>query len=473
MKTKIILLLSLVAGQAVHAQTNTQLGTSAGARNTGTEGTFIGYNAGADNKGTFVTTVGAFAGFKNTGQNTAFFGWNAGSGNTASSVTAVGSSAGIANKGVGGVFVGRNAGAGNQGLNNTAIGLSSGRSGISGEHNTFLGAFSGEKNTVGLHNTYIGAESGRLNQFGIYNTFLGMRAGSESTGSQNVLIGYEAGKTLTASHKLVIAHGISSATPLITGDFKAKHVAIGGFGDPKFTLHVLGTAHTTGTFTSSDARFKQNVQPIEKPAEKLLAIKGVSYEFKPSAARNFPEGKTYGFIAQDVQKALPALVKEDKDGYLALNYDCFIPLLVEGFKDLKGEYQQLAAENDQLRRELDQLKKALLLRGTNGTPGALTNPGESRVGVPAFPAAAVGLHQNEPNPFDRQTSIRYQVAAEARDVTLRVYDQSGVLRMQYHNLRPGAGAVAIEAGQLPAGTYLYSLDVDGKVADSKRMVLTR
>lgn len=499
MKTTLCILLLLICMQGVHAQSqNTFLGTSAGAQNTGNLNTFIGYKAGVANSNDYITAVGAEAGMKNSGggnaffgnhagyfnkgSNNAFFGLGAGSTNfNADFVTAIGTGAGSFNEGSGGVFVGRSAGYNNKGLNNTAIGFNSGGNnsllitrGMTGEHNTFLGALSGEKNTSGLHNTYIGVASGRNNKAGAYNTYLGMRAGEGSTGSNNVFIGYEAARTVTSSHKLVIAHNLSSSTPLITGDFRAGHVAIGGFGDTKFTLHVLGTAHTTGTFTSSDRRFKKNIQSIDKALEKVLAMKGVSYEFKKDVARSFPQGKTYGFIAQDVQKVLPAVVETDQEGYLALNYECFIPLLVEAFKEMNGEFQQLAEANENLRKEVELLKKII----NRGKPFLLDKlPDSASIGLTENEAdlflEAVVLHQNSPNPFNQRTAITYEVNREAQQIALYVYDLTGKPVLQFTHLPAGKSGLTIGAGQLTPGMYLYSLLVDGKIADTKRMILTR
>jgi hypothetical protein len=36
----------------------------------------------------------------------------------------------------------------------------------------------------------------------------------------------------------------------------------------------------------------------------------------------------------------------------------------------------------------------------------------------------------------------------------------------------GAGSIAIEGGALPAGSYYYSLYVDGNLIDTKQMILT-
>lgn len=43
----------------------------------------------------------------------------------------------------------------------------------------------------------------------------------------------------------------------------------------------------------------------------------------------------YGVIAQEVQTEFPELVKEDEQGYLRVDYQGFIPVLLESIKTLK------------------------------------------------------------------------------------------------------------------------------------------
>jgi hypothetical protein len=51
-----------------------------------------------------------------------------------------------------------------------------------------------------------------------------------------------------------------------------------------------------------------------------------------------------GVVAQEVQKILPSAVVEREDGYLAVNYDKLIPLLIESVKTLKEEVDMIKRE---------------------------------------------------------------------------------------------------------------------------------
>src|SRR5687767_9846173 len=111
--------------------------------------------------------------------------------------------------------------------------------------------------------------------------------------------------------------------PLIYGNFSDRRVGIATTTIGSFTLSVNGDAFATGMWVSSDKRFKQKEKVIAGALEKVKAVHGFSYEFKQEDAvkgKNFSKGSQLGFLAQDLQKVFPKLVKDDGAGYLAVNY---------------------------------------------------------------------------------------------------------------------------------------------------------
>ena len=83
------------------------------------------------------------------------------------------------------------------------------------------------------------------------------------------------------------------------------------------------------------------------------------------------------------------------------------------------------------------------------------------------------LHQNSPNPFNPQTTIRYNVPTESY-VKLIVYDMLGrpvgILVDKLQNA--GEQTAKFDAGNLPSGMYLCHLQA-GKFVDTKKMLLMR
>ena len=135
-----------------------------------------------------------------------------------------------------------------------------------------------------------------------------------------------------------------------TGDFSIKGNFISegkigiGTSEPNYKLHVNGSAYcTSGTWASSDIRYKKNITPIQTPLQKVTQLKGVNYEWKTEEypEKNFSSGKQIGMIAQDVEKVIPEIVHTDNEGMKSISYDKITAVLVEAIKELKAENEQI------------------------------------------------------------------------------------------------------------------------------------
>ena len=315
--------------------------------------TYYGDLAGAESSSDlyFNSFFGAKAGRYNTGSSNSFFGEFAGRNNLGSSNCFMGVTAGQNNKGSNNVFIGNSAGRATTSSHNCFIGYKSGVKASSARNNAFLGAYAGEANTTADFNTFIGSYSGGKNITGAFNTCIGYGAGgSFEAGSSNIFIGALSGAVETGSNKLYIGS-------LIYGEF-----------DNKF-LRINGNFTATATSVSSDKRFKKEIRPIEFPLEKISKIRGVRYRWKLNEFQNrgFTDGRQIGLIAQDVERVLPELVSEDKDGYKAVSYTKLTAVLVEAVKELKQEnqmqkellqqqIQKQQAEIEELRSMIKELK---------------------------------------------------------------------------------------------------------------------
>jgi len=84
------------------------------------------------------------------------------------------------------------------------------------------------------------------------------------------------------------------------------------------------------------------------------------------------------------------------------------------------------------------------------------------------------LSQNFPNPVLSNTSISYYLEYAA-EVTLNIYDNSGrnIKTIRDNNNLAGVNAISFDTGGLPPGVYIYSLTVNDKVTDSKRLIIHR
>ncbi len=247
--------------------------------------------------------------------------------------------------------------------------------------------------------------------------------------------------------------------PMILGQYAGFF-----YGD----TYVTGILTAQELTTLSDARHKTNVQQISTTAlDKLTTLRPVQYNLLPYSEVMTVASDTgtvamtattkelasankihYGLVAQEVQKIYPELVHADDEGMLSINYIELIPLLIQSVQELS---EQVAA-----------------LQGTNVRKAAPANDIDD---TPLNIAAT--LHQNNPNPFTESTVIAYDLPLETQSAALYIYDMNGVQLAMYNITSFGSDALTIDGSTFDAGMYLYSLIADGKVIDTKRMILTK
>ena len=130
-----------------------------------------------------------------------------------------------------------------------------------------------------------------------------------------------------------------------------------------------------------------------------------------------------------------------------------IPLLVQSIQELTVEINRLKSKSQSpLSRSVDE------------------EDGEVEDGL--MDKLESELFQNTPNPFSDNTVIKYVIPQDAQNANLLIYDMNGKQIEQFVLTQKGMGSIVLEVSHLEAGMYLYSLIVDSKVIDVKRMILT-
>ena len=96
---------------------------------------------------------------------------------------------------------------------------------------------------------------------------------------------------------------------------------------------------------ASDERLKTNFEPIENAVDKVLQLRGFTYNFNEiGEGLGFDTSLRHaGVSAQEVQAVLPEAVcpAPASDEYLTVKYDKLVPLLIEAIKELKAEINEL------------------------------------------------------------------------------------------------------------------------------------
>lgn len=121
-----------------------------------------------------------------------------------------------------------------------------------------------------------------------------------------------------------------------------------GTESPSVRLQVSGDIIANSIAGSSDERFKTNISTIVNPLQKVLQLRGLTFDWKTKEFpdRAFSENRSLGFIAQEVERVLPEVVYTEKtsEGYKSIQYDKVVALLVEAIKEQQRQIQELKKE---------------------------------------------------------------------------------------------------------------------------------
>ena len=105
---------------------------------------------------------------------------------------------------------------------------------------------------------------------------------------------------------------------------------------PTLTLFDSGNMTITGTLTqNSDVRLKENIKPIESALDKVKQMQGVEFNKINSST------KEIGVVAQEIEKIIPELVLEDKEGIKSVAYGNITAVLIEAIKEQQKQIEKL------------------------------------------------------------------------------------------------------------------------------------
>ncbi len=356
-----------------------------------------------------------------------------------------------------------NVATGYQALDNNVYGsnnIATGNSALfwnSGSSNIAIGVNSLHDNSSGNFNVAVGESSFATNQSGSNNSAFGSLASVASVNLNNATaIGF--GATVNASNKVVI--GNNSVT------------VIGG----KVSWSTL-----------SDGRFKNNIKENVPGLDFIKKLRPVTYnlqlqEFdkflgkkdsliKANAADYAREEKKLhtGFVAQEVEKAAKELnydfdgvnhPQNDKDNY-SLAYADFVPSLVKAVQQLSKMNEEKDAKISDLESRISKLEATLSNATVTSNSTVINNLNSATI------------FQNVPNPFRTSTTISYSLPQNCSSAKIIVTDKSGKALKEIKLPVKGSGTVNLDAATLASGAYQYALYVDGKLIDSKQMVLAK
>ena len=264
-------------------------------------------------------------------------------------------------------------------INNSGLGSASGSTfngsgAVTISYNSIGAPSTGGANATGTWNIVAGtaniaASAGSVsNSLTINNGGSGAGSGATFNGSGAVTISYNTvgapstgGANATGTWNIVAGTavnaqylgGVAAASYLTSVPNASTQLSSLGVGTA--ASGTSGEIRATGNVTayySSDARLKENVQPIPNALDSIDKINGVTFDWTADFLKDQGEEDGYfvrkhdvGVIAQEIQAVLPEAVAEREDGYLAVKYDRIVPLLIQAIKELKAEVEVLKGNN--------------------------------------------------------------------------------------------------------------------------------
>src|SRR5262245_35320394 len=251
------------------------------------------------------------------------------------------------------------------GSNNTATGGSALAQNITGSENTATGAYALFYNTGGFQNTAIGVNALISNTTGVLNTAIGVDAlYNLSSGDSNIGVGAFAGLALTSgSNNIYLGNSDGAATESNTirigtqGTQTATFIAgISGAGvmGPAVKVNADGQLGTA----PSSKRFKDEIRPMDKASEAILALKPVTFRYK----QEIDPDRTleFGLIAEDVAKLNPDLVFRDTEGKVySVRYEAVNAMLLNEFLKEHRKNEKQEATIARLEKQVEALTAGL------------------------------------------------------------------------------------------------------------------
>jgi hypothetical protein len=262
------------------------------------------------------------------------------------------------------------------GSNNTASGSLALNANTSGGFNTAFGLSSLQNNATGSNNTASGVNALYSNTIGDSNTASGDNAlYSNTTGSNNTAYGNGAGRYIangttsntTSDFSVYLGSNTKASADDAQNEVVIGYNAIGAgsntiqLGNTAVTdVKTSGTVTASGTVLTSDLRLKSNISPLASSLATVMQLNPVHYMKKSSLASTAYTREENGFIAQEIQKILPFIVKEgtDENKLLSVDYNSFIPMLT---KAIQEQQKQIEDQNSKIAAQQKQIEELIKL----------------------------------------------------------------------------------------------------------------
>jgi hypothetical protein len=190
--------------------------------------------------------------------------------------------------------------------------------------------------------------------FGAFASCTALTLGSTATGASSTT-NINTAVTTTGTKAINIGTGgtTGSVTTInigssVTGSTIIRGSLAVGSVTANTTDGAIWASNNVTAFAASDIKFKENVRDIPDALQKVELIGGKLFDWSAEYIESMGGEHDYflrksdaGVIAQDVEKAMPELVRTRDDGSLAVDYPKLVALAFAAIKELKAEVEEL------------------------------------------------------------------------------------------------------------------------------------
>lgn len=238
-----------------------------------------------------------------------------------------------------------------------------------------------------------------------------------------------------------------------------------GYSPPSVSgamLDANGSISSFGIPLTSDVTLKNTVTTLPNSMNLIKRLRPVTYKWN-TVNDTMMSGIHAGFIAQEVDTIIPQVVRTGNGGLKNIAYTELIPYLVSAIQS-----QQKTI--DSLRTQMTALTSSVSSCCSSSAVRATTPAEQNQLSVNLSDKDIIVLNQNVPNPFAEQTTITYNVPEKYGYAQMIFSTIDGRILKTVDITKKGKGTITVFGSDLSSGLYTYSLIVDGKTFDTKKMV---
>jgi hypothetical protein len=258
------------------------------------------------------------------------------------------------------------------------------------------------------------------------------------------------------------------------------NVGIGTTTPGTYLLNVNGSIYTTVAVTVSDSTKKKNIKDLSINAlATIKKMRPVTFQWKKVIDGGM-KGTQIGLIAQDLETLLPSMVITTNDTVISVTVkDTATSTLVTKNETVKGgkavKYNELfpilikaIQEQQKMIDSLFAIAKEAKGQRTNNNSNEQGNAGT--IHDMELASGNAIIYQNAPNPFGDGTTIKYFIPENVQSALVVFFDAYGNQIKEFKVEEKGMGQLNVSTMNLAVGVYSYSLLVNGKAIDTKKML---